>query len=125
MHRPAIIVSLLDDDPAVLKAMTRLLRSVGCTVTAFADPLAFLDPAAEHRPPVAIIDVRMPVMNGLQVQSQLQSHSPSTNVVFLTSQTDRATRESALKAGAFAFLLKPACEDELVSIIRSAAAHTR
>jgi len=121
MHEPPFTVSLLDDDPSVLKAMTRLFRSVGWMVAAFEDPSAFLEHAASHPLPVAIIDMCMPVMNGLEVQTHLRKLSPGTEVIFLTSRDDSSTRERALTAGAFAFLLKPADDEELLSVIESAA----
>jgi CheY-like chemotaxis protein len=120
MKTPPFTVALLDDDPSVLKAMTRLLRSAGWTVTAFEDPPSLLEHAAAHPLPVAVIDVSMPVMNGLEVQARLRKLSPDTEIVFLTSRDDSSTRESALTGGAFAYLLKPADDDEFLSVIESA-----
>ena len=65
-------VYLLDDDASVLKAMRRLLDSVGWNVEAFTDPIAFLGRAAVDSPSVAVIDIRMPDMNGLDVQKHLR-----------------------------------------------------
>ncbi len=118
-------VSLLDDDPSVLKALTRLLLSVGRPVAAFEDPPAFLEHAASNKPPVAVIDISMPIMNGLEVQTRLRELSPGTEVIFLTSHDDSSTRESARKAGAFAFLPKPADDAELLAVIESAATPNR
>jgi FixJ family two-component response regulator len=125
MEKPPFTVSLLDDDPSILKAMARLFRSVGWPVAAFEDPLAFLDHATAQHPPVAVIDMSMPVMTGHEVQALLQKFSPATEVIFLTSRDDSSTRERALAAGAFAFLLKPADEDELLSVVKSAAMRKR
>src|SRR5947209_1667316 len=104
MNQQPATVSLLDDDASVLKALTRLLRSAGCTVIAFEDPLAFLDHAATHPLPVAVLDVCMPLMDGLEVQTRLRNLSPATEVIFLTSRDDSSARQRALAAGAFAFL---------------------
>jgi len=121
MNQQSVTVSLLDDDPSVLKAMNRLLRSAGWAVKAFEDPLAFLGHAAKQLFPVAVIDVCMPAMNGLEVQTHLRNLSPATRVIFLTSRDDATVREKALAAGAFAFLLKPADDEELLAAIHSAA----
>src|SRR4051812_47479861 len=125
MDQPAFSASLLDDDPSILKALSRLLRSAGWAVAAFEDPPAFLEHAASQQLPVAVIDVCMPQMNGLEVQTHLRKVSPATEVVFLTSLDDATTREKALAGGAFAFLLKPTDEDELLAVISSAAMRKR
>ena len=65
-------VYLLDDDSSVLKSTGRLLDSAGWKVEVFTDPIAFLDRAATHCPDVAVIDILMPVMNGLEVQTRLR-----------------------------------------------------
>lgn len=71
-------VYLLDDDPSILKATRRLLDSVGWKVEAFSDPIAFLEHAAIHCPELAVVDMVMPDINGLEVQTQLRRVSPST-----------------------------------------------
>lgn len=121
MHQQLSPLSLLDDDPSVLRAMGRLLRSAGWPVNAFEDPTKFLEHASAQQPPVVVIDVSMPSMDGLEVQTRLRKISPGTTVVFLTSRNDSSTRERALQGGAFAYLIKPADEDELLAVIRSAA----
>ena len=59
-----------------------------------------------HRPDLAVIDMLMPVMNGLEVQTRLQRVSPSTRVIVLTGQDDPSTRRIAMNAGASAFFTK-------------------
>lgn len=120
MHHPPSFISLLDDDPSVLKAMTRLLCAAGWTVTSFASPDGFLEHAASSRPPAAVIDLCMPVMDGLEVQAELRKISPATRVIFLTSRDDAGIRERALQGGAYAYLLKPADDDELLAVLKSA-----
>jgi FixJ family two-component response regulator len=74
-------VCLLDDDLSVLKATSRLLSSSGRKVESFMDPIAFLCYAQRHRPEVAVIDISMPVVNGLQVQAHLRNLSPTTGAL--------------------------------------------
>ena len=115
------VVCLLDDDPSVLKAACRLLDSAGWKVEPFNDPIAFLEYAAIRHPRLAVIDIVMPVMNGLEVQTRLRTLSPSTRVIVLTSNDDPAVRSKAMDAGARAFILKTEGHDEFLAAIESAA----
>ena len=116
------VICLLDDDPSVLKAVGRLLSSAGWQAQQFSDPDKFLDYAKIHRTPVAVIDVWMPLMNGLEVQSRLKELSPSTRVIIFTGKDDPLVRSTALNAGASAFLTKPFDDEELLTVIRLALA---
>jgi two-component system response regulator HydG len=116
------VICLLDDDPSVLKAVGRLLSSVGWRVKEFSDPDEFLIYARIHRTPVAVIDVWMPLMSGLEVQSRLREVSPSTRVIIFTGKDDPHVRSTALSAGASAFLMKPFDDEELLTAVRLALA---
>jgi two-component system response regulator HydG len=116
------VICLLDDDPSILKAVGRLLSSAGWQVQQFSDPGKFLDYARIHRAPVAVIDVWMPLMSGLEVQSRLREVSPSTRVIIFTGKDDPLVRCTALNAGASAFLTKPFDEEEFLTAIRLALA---
>ena len=113
-------VCVIDDDASVLRATGRLLISAQWNVEMFSDPQEFLDYAQSNRPPVAVIDVDMPVMNGLQVQERLREISPTTCTVFVSSVTDPAVREKAMNAGASAYFLKPMDGEELLAAIAKA-----
>lgn len=99
-------VYLLDDDSSILKSTGRLLDSAGWKVEAFTDPKAFLEQAAKRCPDVAVIDILMPEMNGLEVQTRLQRVSPATRVIVLTAKDDPSVRRKAMSAGASAFFIK-------------------
>jgi len=116
------IICLLDDDPSVLKAVARLLSSAGWQVEQFSDPEKFLEYAKIHRASVAVIDVWMPLLNGLEVQSRLRETSPSTRVIIFTGKDDPRVRSTALNGGASAFLTKPFDDEELLTAIRLALA---
>jgi FixJ family two-component response regulator len=122
--RQAVTICLLEDDPSVLKATSRLLSSAGWKVESFLDPIAFLRYAQAHQPEVVIIDILMPVMNGLEVQSRLRSLSPSTRLIVLTSNDDPTVRSQAMRGGALAFFLKPASNEKFLAEIESAASRT-
>jgi len=113
---------LLDDDVSMLKALGRLMNSAGFIVEKFNLPAAFLA-RLEHAPcRVAILDVWMPQMNGLEVQACLRRDSPETRIIFISGRDDPSVRQTALDAGAFAFLAKPFEDEVLVELIQKAVA---
>jgi len=120
--KEASIVFLLDDDPSVLKATGRLLSSAGWEVETFADPYSFLEHAQRQLPSVVVIDIWMPLMDGIEVQARLRSVSPSTKVIVLTSNDDPSVRSRAMAAGASAFFLKEVNDDALLASVASAVA---
>ena len=121
MTEAATTVFLVDDDPGVLKALTRLLRVAGHTVRAFASPQDFLaghDPAV---PGCAVFDVAMPGLDGLQLQAALTSGGIDRPVIFITGVGDIPTSVRAMKAGAVDFLTKPLDHRQLLAAVASAA----
>ena len=122
LTQTASIICLIDDDPTVLKALGRLLSSAGWEPKEFTDPKEFLLYAKTHRPAVAVVDVWMPSMNGLEVQSQLRQVSPSTRVIIFTGKDDPNVRSTAMMAGASAFFLKPFQDEEFLTAVRLALA---
>ena len=117
-------VYLLDDDSSILKSTGRLLDSAGWKVEAFTDPIAFLEQAAKHRPDVAVIDILMPEMSGLEVQTRLRRISPSTRVIVLTAKDDPSVRRIAMNSGASAFFLKGVESGEFLAGVKAAADST-
>jgi FixJ family two-component response regulator len=120
MSNPAPIVYLVDDDSAVLKALGRLLASAGLRAVAFDSPDEFLkhfDPAAAG---CLVLDVAMPGLNGLELQSALASEGSDLPIVFLTGQGDIPTSVRAMKRGATDFLTKPVDADELLVAVHGA-----
>ena len=102
------IVYLVDDDPGVLKALSRLLRAKGYEVRPYSSPQLFLEEHEETVPGCAVLDVSMPGLDGLELQRALTAangfHRP---VVFVTGKGDIPTSVRAMKAGAIDFLTKP------------------
>jgi len=113
---------LLDDDASMLKALGRLLNSAGFVVEKFSNPADFLSELEQRECRVAVLDVWMPDMNGLEVQACLRRDSPKTRIIFITGRDDPSVRQTALDAGAFAFLAKPFEDEVLVQLIREAEA---
>ena len=113
---------LLDDDVSMLKALGRLMDSAGFDVEKFSDPVIFLARLEQATCRLAVLDVWMPQMSGLEVQTRLRRDSPATQVIFLTGRDDPMARQTAIEAGAFAFLSKPFDDEVLMQLIREAIA---
>ena len=113
---------LLDDDVSMLRALGRLMDSAGFDVEKFSDPVTFLDRLEQATCRLAVLDVWMPQMSGLEVQTRLRRDSPATQVIFLTGRDDPLARQTAIEAGAFAFLSKPFDDEVLMQLIREAIA---
>ena len=113
---------LLDDDVSMLRALGRLMDSAGFDVEKFSDPVTFLARLEQATCRLAVLDVWMPQMSGLEVQTRLRRDSPATQVIFLTGRDDPMARQTAIEAGAFAFLSKPFDDEVLMQLIREAIA---
>jgi FixJ family two-component response regulator len=112
---------VLDDDLSMLKAVERLLKAEGFRVEKFNNPTTFFS-AIERGCAVAILDVWMPEMNGLEVQSVLRKDSPGTRIIFISGRDDPSVRQAALDAGAFGFLSKPFDDETLLDLVQKAVA---
>ena len=111
---------LLDDDASMLKALGRLLNSAGFAVEKFNRPADFLSMLKQRECRVAVLDVWMPEMNGLEVQACLRRDSPATRIIFITGRDDPSVRQTAVDAGAFGFLAKPFEDEVLLQLINKA-----
>ena len=121
LNKETLAVYLLDDDSSILKSTGRLLDSAGWKVETFTDPNAFLEQAAIHFPDGAVIDILMPVMSGLEVQTRLRRVSPSTRVIVLTAKDDPSVRRMAMNGGASAFFVKGTESGEFLAGVKAAA----
>jgi two-component system response regulator HydG len=104
---PDECICILDDDPAVLRAVAWLVTAEGFGVYGFQHPQDFLAHAAGHPVPLVIMDVWMDGMSGLEVLANLRTFSPTTQAILMTANTDPSTRSRAEALGAAAFFLKP------------------
>ena len=116
------LICVLDDDPSMLRAIERLLKSAGFAVQKFSEPAAFLAAVERNRSRLVILDVWMPDMNGLEVQAALRQSSPETRIIFISGRDDPSVRQAALEAGAFAFLAKPFDHKVLLDFVHKANA---
>src|ERR1700720_2149720 len=122
MHSVGRLISIVDDDSLMREGLTSLLRSVGFATQAFASAEEFLSLA--HRDDIAclILDVGLPGISGLELQSQLTAtvSNHRTPVVFMTARDDEATRQRALKGGAVDFPRKPVRREALLNAVHLA-----
>ena len=112
---------LVDDDPAVLRSMTRLLRAGGYKTKSFSSPQKFLSAHDPSVPGCAIIDLVMSELDGLRLQEALAQSGSQRPIIFLTGRGDVSTSVRAMKAGAVDFLTKPVKRDALFSAVVHAA----
>ena len=120
MPEPNPIVFLLDDEEAVLVALARMLQSSGFTVIPYTSADDFLAAHDAQTPGCLVADVRMPGMNGLELQRTLLARGVDRAIIFVTGQGDIPTTVQAMKAGAVTFLSKPVRRAELVAAVREA-----
>lgn len=115
----AAFVYVVDDDPAIRRSLERLLDAFGFKVTSFATPTAFLGIAGDLPLGCVLLDLRMPEMDGFEVQARLRQINPDLRVIVITAQGDVQTAVRAMKAGAADFIEKPYSDDALVAAIES------
>jgi FixJ family two-component response regulator len=113
-------VFLVDDEPAVVKAISRLLRIKGYDVRAYTSPQDFLANHDAAAPGCAILDVSMPGLNGLELQEAIRAGGFGRPVIFMTGKGDIPTSVRAMKAGAIDFLTKPVNDREIFGAIARA-----
>lgn len=117
---PLPTVYLLDDEPEMVKALTRLLRARGFAVLGFTSVRAFLDAYSPENTACLVLDVAMPELDGLELQQRLTRQSILIPIIFLTAHGNIPTSVRAIKAGATDFLTKPVEADALVQAVRAA-----
>jgi FixJ family two-component response regulator len=114
------LVSIIDDDLSVRRAIRRLLRLEGFRGKAFASAEEFLTSGQAEETACLILDLRMPGMNGLQLQRRLAEGSKPIPIIFLSAHSSADEERQALQAGAVQFLRKPVNKFVLVPAIRNA-----
>lgn len=111
MKKPTVI--LADDHTLVLEGFRRLLETHCELLATVGDGQALLQAVAQHRPDIVILDISMPVMNGIEAARALKSKYPGLKLVFVTMHADPAYIRAAFQAGASGYILKQSLGDEL------------
>ena len=120
MITPGALVFLIDDDASVRKGVSRLLRSAGYECETFASATDFLGREPHGGPTCLIVDVRMPGLNGMELQEVLMQRHREEQLVFITGHGDISMCSQAMKAGAVDFLPKPFGDDQLLECVARA-----
>jgi DNA-binding NarL/FixJ family response regulator len=118
MERARIVVA--DDHNLLLDALQKLLSDDFDVVATVADGRSLVREAGRLKPDVAVVDLAMPDLNGLEAARQLKREAPNTRIVFLTMNEDPDLAAEAFRAGASAYVLKRSAAAELVTAIREA-----
>jgi FixJ family two-component response regulator len=113
-------ICLVDDDLSMLKALDRLLSSAGLQAHLFSEPLAFLSYVTCNSVALAVIDIWMSGMSGLQVQEKLQAVFPKTRVIIITATDQDSVRNAAIQGGAIAYFVKPFDDDAFLAAVHQA-----
>jgi two-component system, LuxR family, response regulator FixJ len=117
------IAFLIDDDVAVRRALALLFRSVRLEVQTFASAEEFLDLYRPHAPDARrclVTDVRMPGMNGLELQEELRRRNIVLPLILISGHADVRLAVRAMRAGALTMLEKPVNEQELIDVVHQA-----
>ncbi len=114
------ITYIVDDDPSVRRALTRLLTSEGFTVNAFSSAREFIEHECSCESGCLILDVNMPDLSGLDLQEEMKRKGHSHPIIFITGFGDIPMTVKAMKRGAVDFLTKPFEDEDLLHAVRSA-----
>ncbi|HTG15374.1 MAG TPA: response regulator [Blastocatellia bacterium] len=122
---PAVpLISIVDDDDSLRNSLDNLIRSVGFHALGFSSAEAFLSSNQAHDTACLILDMRLPGMNGLELQRQIVAANWRIPIIFITSHADGDAEARALEAGAVDYLYKPFREEQLLNAIDAAMKHS-
>lgn len=116
------LIYIVDDDPGMNDALANLLRSVGMRSRSFLTAEEFLAVKIDDSPSCVVLDVRLRVANGLEVQREMNQRGMCLPVVFITGYGDIEMSVRAMKAGAVDFLTKPFRDQDMLDAVASALA---
>ena len=122
---PSPVVFVVDDDASVRDGLKSLLRSVNLQVEAFGSTSEFLQNKLPDAPGCLVLDVRLPVLSGLDFQTELARAGIAIPIIFITGHGDIPMSVKAIKAGAVEFLTKPFREQDLLDAIHTGLARDR
>jgi FixJ family two-component response regulator len=120
MRDPKCIVFVVDDDPLVRDSVADLLGSAGFPAQTFGSATEFIRAKRPDTPACLILDIELPDLNGLDLQTDLAKSRAEVPIIFLTGHGDIPKSVRAMKAGAMEFLTKPFRTQELLDAVRQA-----
>ncbi|TZG34117.1 response regulator [Agrobacterium sp. B1(2019)] len=121
---PVPVIAVVDDDPAIREAMDDLIMSFGYECRLFASAEQFLESKLQADIDCIVVDVKMPGLSGIELQSELNRRGNHPPMIFVTSYQDERTRNAALNGGALAFLGKPVNIISLIGCLESVLARS-
>lgn len=121
MPKPGPMISIVDDDRSVRRALRRLIGSAGYLVETFASASEFLRSSPSTRTACLVLDIYLEGMNGFELQEQLVADRVAIPIIFMTAQDDSATRERIRRSGAVGYLGKPFDGQALLDAIHRVA----
>ncbi|CAN7743895.1 response regulator transcription factor [Rhizobium sp. LjRoot258] len=117
---PLATVHIIDDDAHLRASLLNFFDSIGQRAAAFESAIDFLEHADLTQPGCILLDIRMPGMTGLELQEKLTGLGHPLPIIFMTGNASVATSVSAMKAGAFDYLLKPFSSESLIKATKLA-----
>jgi FixJ family two-component response regulator len=118
----APVISVVDDDTSFRRATARLIHSLGHAVASYGSAEEFLCSGHIEDTACLVSDVKMPGMDGIELQSRLRQQGSRMPVIFITAHPDTSARKRAMASGAVGFLSKPFRDDDLISCLDRALA---
>lgn len=113
-------VFIIDDDPSVRRALSRLVRSAGLASAEFESPLEFLEKASVSASDCLVLDVRMPLMGGIELRKRLKMEKREVPTIFMTAFPSRDVDEVSVEEGVVGVLYKPFDADDFLAAIAKA-----
>ena len=114
-----VVISIIDDHASIRMALKRLIESTGLPAEDFSSAEEFLVSCRSQDSACLILDLQLPGMSGLELQSQLHISNPGVPIVFISARFDEQARARALRTGAIEFLQKPFSEEALFEAIKT------
>ena len=113
-------VLVVDDEESVRNLLQRILEEAGYDVVTAADGQEALDKVSQLRPEAVLLDIKMPIMSGIEVLQWITTNRPDTCVIMATVVSDAQTAVEAMKLGAYDYITKPFNQDDVVLKVRRA-----
>jgi FixJ family two-component response regulator len=121
MPKPSLMISIVDDDLSVRRALRRLVHSAGYLVETYGSAREFLSSTPPARPACLVLDIYLEGMTGFELQEQLATDRVAIPIIFMTAHDDAVTRERIRRSGAAGYLGKPFDGQALLDAIRRVA----
>lgn len=122
MDQMSKLIAIIDDDEAMQDSLRDLMEAAGLAAQSFGSAEEFLKSDLHHKAACLIVDIRMPKMSGLELQTKLKEEECNVPIIFITAHGDARMRIQAMRRGAVEFLAKPFDHQLLLKRVRTALA---